>query len=176
MSDIKIKVMLIVILQISFIRITAQISPGALSHAHSNLEGLSNCTKCHVLGQKETSSKCLECHKEIQVLIQSDRGYHASSDVKGKECHQCHGEHFGRAFKIIRFDENTFNHDLAGYKLEGKHGQIACAGCHNPQFTTTNISQKKENTYLGLDIQCLSCHEDVHQNTLSSRSEERRVG
>ncbi len=47
----------------------AQISPGELSKAHSHLEGLTNCTKCHVLGEKETTSKCLDCHKEIKKLI-----------------------------------------------------------------------------------------------------------
>ncbi len=29
-----------------------QISPGDLSNAHKDLEGMSNCTKCHVLGDK----------------------------------------------------------------------------------------------------------------------------
>lgn len=149
-------------------QIFAQLSPGELTKAHANLEGLKNCTKCHVLGEKETTSKCLECHSEIQQLINSDRGYHSSSDVKGKKCAECHGEHFGRDFQIVRFDTNSFNHELAGYKLEGKHKQIECIDCHKAEFIKNGISQKNGETFLGLGVECLSCHKDFHQNTLSN--------
>ena len=47
----------------------AQISPGDLSKAHASLEGVSNCTKCHTVGKKVTSEKCLDCHKEINLSI-----------------------------------------------------------------------------------------------------------
>jgi len=40
-----------------------QISPGDLSNAHKDLEGMSNCTKCHALGEKVENNKCLDCHK-----------------------------------------------------------------------------------------------------------------
>lgn len=159
---------LILLLFIFFnIKGTAQISPGELSNAHAHLEGIKNCTKCHILKDKKTSSKCLECHKEIQQLINQNKGYHASADVKGKECAECHGEHFGRDFDITRFDKNSFNHNLTGYQLEGKHAEIDCAHCHKPELIQNNISQKKENTYLGLGTSCLSCHHDYHQKTLS---------
>ncbi len=146
----------------------SQISPGELSSAHAHLEGLTNCTKCHVLGEKETTSKCLECHKEIKNLISRKKGYHASSEVNGKKCAECHGEHFGRDFKMIRFDDKKFNHQLSGYKLEGKHATIKCADCHKTEFIKTKISQKKGDSYLGLGTECLSCHQDFHQNTLSA--------
>lgn len=148
--------------------LTAQISPGDLSNAHAHLEGIKNCTQCHVLGSKETTSKCLDCHKEIQQLININKGYHASKEAKGKKCTQCHGEHFGRNFDIASFDEDLFNHDIAGYKLEGKHSKINCADCHKPALIEKNISQKKNGiTFLGLGTECLSCHEDFHQSTLS---------
>ncbi|WP_372933132.1 hypothetical protein [Mariniphaga sediminis] len=149
-------------------RALAQLSPGELSHAHAHLEGLANCTQCHILGEKETTSKCLACHKEIQSLVLQNNGYHASAEVKGKECAQCHGEHFGRKFKVIRFDENSFDHNLTGYKLEGRHSKIECASCHNGELIQKSISQKKGNTFLGLGTECLSCHDDYHQNTLSA--------
>ena len=79
----------------------AQISPGELSKAHAHLEGLTNCTKCHVLGEKETISKCLDCHKEIKQLINTNSGYHSYSEVKKRECASCHNEHHGRNFRII---------------------------------------------------------------------------
>ena len=146
----------------------AQLSPGELSSAHEHLEGLKNCTKCHILREKETTSKCLACHKEIQQLIDQKRGYHSSAEVTGKECADCHGEHFGRSFDIVRFDANSFNHDLTGYVLEGKHIQQNCTDCHKTELIQNNISQKKENTYLGLGTECLSCHDDYHQGKQSS--------
>ena len=54
--------------------IYAQLSPGDLTKAHANLEGLSNCTKCHELGDKVTNTKCLDCHKDINSLISKKYG------------------------------------------------------------------------------------------------------
>ncbi len=145
-----------------------QISPGELSSAHAHLEGISNCTKCHILGEKETTSKCLDCHQEIKSLIDRGKGYHASQEVKGIKCAQCHGEHFGRDFKVIRFNSDIFDHKLPGFQLEGKHASIKCADCHKPELIASKISQKKKpGTFLGMGTECLSCHEDIHQNTLS---------
>lgn len=145
-----------------------QLSPGELSKAHAQLEGLKNCTQCHVLGEKETTSKCLKCHTEIQQLITEKKGYHSSAEVKGKKCAQCHGEHFGRDFKIVHFDEDKFNHELTGYKLEGRHTELKCVDCHKPELIETKTSQKKGSSFLGLGSECLSCHDDFHQNTLSN--------
>jgi nitrate/TMAO reductase-like tetraheme cytochrome c subunit len=146
----------------------AQFSPGELSKAHAHLEGVGNCTQCHVLNKKETTSKCLKCHVEIQQLINQRKGYHSSQEAKAKECASCHGEHFGLDFELTRFDKDKFNHDLSGYTLEGKHAQLACAKCHNKDLIVNEISQKKEHTYLGLGTECLSCHQDFHQSTLSN--------
>ncbi len=145
----------------------SQLSPGDLSKAHAPLEGLNNCTKCHVLGQKETTANCLKCHTEIQQLIDKKQGYHASTDVKGKNCAECHGEHFGRDFKIAPLNQTTFDHNLAGFQLEGKHSRLNCRDCHKPELIVNHISQKKGKTWLGLGSECLSCHTNYHQNTLS---------
>ncbi len=145
----------------------SQLSPGDLSKAHAHLEGMRNCTKCHILGEKETTSKCLACHTEIKQLTDKNRGYHASSEVKGKKCAECHGEHFGRNFEIVKFDENDFNHQLSGYELQGKHATINCSDCHKTGFVKNKISQKKGATFLGLETKCLSCHDDNHRGTLS---------
>ena len=87
---------------------TAQISPGELSNVHAYLEGVSNCTKCHDVGNKVTRQKCLACHQIIKTNIAARKGYHASAEVKGKECVVCHNEHHGRNFQIIRFDKKNF--------------------------------------------------------------------
>ena len=144
-----------------------QISPGDLSESHKDLEGMSNCTQCHELGEKVLNSKCLECHKEIKSLINENQGFHASSNVVNLDCFKCHSDHHGRKFDMIRFDEDNFNHNEAGYKLEGKHETIDCRECHMPDNIQNIEIRKKEKTFLGLEQECLSCHDDFHQETLS---------
>jgi hypothetical protein len=145
----------------------AQISPGDLSKAHAALEGMSNCTKCHEIGNKVPDQKCLDCHKEVTKLINQNRGFHVSKEVKSKTCVQCHNDHHGRKFEMIRFDEKNFNHNDAKYELEGRHQRINCRDCHKPDNITDSKIRKRSNTFLGLDKDCLTCHDDYHQSTLS---------
>ncbi|MCU0413330.1 MAG: cytochrome C [Ignavibacteriaceae bacterium] len=147
-------------------RISAQISPGDLTNAHTNLEGISNCTKCHELGQQVNNSKCLDCHTEIKSRINSGSGYHSSSEVKGKNCSGCHSEHHGRNFRIVNFNPNNFDHKKTGFSLTGKHSQADCKECHKSDFISDNNLKKRKNTYLGLSENCIPCHEDYHQKTL----------
>ncbi|MFH1196820.1 MAG: cytochrome C [bacterium] len=140
-----------------------------MTSAHSHLEGLSNCTKCHEIGEKVINSKCLACHTEIKSRIDAGRGYHANSTVKNKNCVGCHNEHHGRNFKIIHFDKKKFNHAQTGFNLTGKHSEIECKNCHDPKFITDAKLKKKKSTYLGMTTECSNCHEDVHGNTLGSK-------
>lgn len=146
----------------------AQLSPGDLSEAHKHLEGLSNCTQCHVLGEKVSNQKCLDCHTEIRDLINTRSGYHASRVVKGKDCAECHSEHHGRKFDMVRFDEENFNHRLTGYELTGAHTRIDCRDCHQPEYITDADLKERTGTYLGLEPACINCHEDYHQKTLGN--------
>jgi len=147
---------------------SGQISPGKLSTAHAHLEGISNCTQCHDLGNKVPDQKCLDCHTEIDILIQADRGFHVSSEVSSKNCIDCHNEHHGRKFDMVRFDEEAFDHALAGYKLEGNHAIIECRDCHQPEYISDAEIKKRENTFLGLGTECLDCHDDYHQESLGN--------
>ena len=146
----------------------SQLSPGDLSEAHQHLEGVGFCTECHLLGDKVTNQRCLDCHLEIQSLIDADRGYHVSAEVEGKNCFECHSEHHGRSFDLFRLDENKFNHDITGYELQGEHWVIDCRECHKPENIANLEIQKLEGTYLGLEEDCLSCHTDYHQETLEN--------
>ena len=148
--------------------VNAQISPGDLTKSHADLEGLSNCTQCHILGDKVSNDKCLDCHKELKSRVNQSLGYHASSDVKGKDCFSCHSEHHGREFEMIRFNKDQFDHNLTGYKLEGAHAKKECIDCHKKDYISSNDIKKKKYTYMGLKTECLSCHEDYHQKTLSN--------
>ena len=147
--------------------INAQLSPGTLYKGHSDLEGLSNCTKCHEFGKKVSDEKCLECHKEIQTLVSSKKGYHYSKEVRKKDCADCHSDHHGLNFQIIRFDDEKFDHNLSGYKLEGEHKKIDCKECHKPDYIADRDLRKDKDTYLGMGTDCLSCHDDYHQGDLS---------
>ncbi len=146
----------------------AQFSPGKLSRAHADLEGMSNCTKCHDLGAKVSDAKCLQCHEDLGALIDLNRGYHVSQEVQGKSCVKCHSEHHGRNFDLVRFDTNTFDHQLTGYSLEGAHQQVDCRKCHKPDYISDPEIAKRSGTYLGLEEACLSCHVDYHQETLGA--------
>ena len=64
---------IILVMLLSAYNLAAQISPGDLSNPHSNLEGISNCTQCHVLGNKQTNEKCLACHTEINERISAKK-------------------------------------------------------------------------------------------------------
>jgi hypothetical protein len=146
----------------------SQISPGDLTKAHAKYEGMSNCTLCHEIGKKVTNAKCLDCHKDIQSLINKKQGYHVNNDVKSKDCFECHSEHHGRKFDMVRFDQDNFNHNKTGYKLEGKHDVVDCNKCHDSKNISNTELKKRKNTFLGLEKKCLSCHTDYHQETLST--------
>jgi len=146
----------------------AQISPGDLSKAHATLEGASNCTQCHSVGNKVTRDKCLDCHKEIQSNIAAKKGYHASAEVNGKNCATCHNEHHGRNFKLIKFNKKQFNHAKAGFVLKGEHARQECTACHTPARIKDVKLKEKASTYLGLNQSCLSCHDDYHQGKMSA--------
>jgi len=145
-----------------------QISPGDLSQSHADLEGMSNCILCHDIGEKVSNKKCLDCHDEIQALISSKQGYHSNSTVVKKDCFDCHSDHHGRKFDMTRFDEKNFKHELSGYELEGKHEIIDCRKCHVADNISDNEIKKRPDTFLGLNQDCIACHDDFHQSTLSS--------
>ncbi|MEI6577167.1 MAG: cytochrome C [Bacteroidota bacterium] len=132
---------------------------------------MKNCTQCHILGEKISNDKCLECHKELKSRITAQKGYHVSSQVRGKNCSMCHNDHHGKTFKIIKFDPEKFDHSLTGYKLEGAHAKKACKDCHKAEFIKKQEIKKKKFSYLGLETECTACHIDYHQKTLSLNCE-----
>ncbi|MBL6964637.1 MAG: cytochrome C [Bacteroidetes bacterium] len=149
-------------------KFSTPISPGELAIPHAALDGTSNCTQCHTLGKKVSNNKCLDCHSEIKERIDQKKGYHNSAEVKGKKCYTCHSDHHGKEFEIIHFETEKFDHVLTGYELIGAHSKKKCNECHKSDFITGQKIKEKKKTYLGLQTDCLTCHEDYHQNTLAS--------
>jgi len=146
----------------------AQISPGPLASVHSHLEGISNCTNCHTLGNKVTNDKCLACHSELKTLVVQNKGYHSSAEVKSKICTSCHSDHHGLNFQIIRFEKEKFNHNLTGFGLSGAHTKKECRDCHKAEFISNVKIKSKKFTYLGLNTSCTPCHTDYHQKTITT--------
>lgn len=130
---------------------------------------MSHCTDCHTLGARVSNEKCLDCHIDLKSRIEQQKGYHSSSQITGKECSSCHNEHHGRNFRIINFDPQGFDHSLTGYELLGAHRKKECKNCHKPEFIGDPKIRSKDFTFLGLETECLSCHDDYHQKTLSGR-------
>ncbi len=149
----------------------SQISPGVLTTAHEQLDGIDHCTACHTVGKELLDTKCLDCHKEIDSRIKNREGYHAT--IGARHCAECHSEHHGRNFAIVHFDTASFDHNSTGFRLEGKHKVIACRACHAlDKVVSPDIrafpQARKSKTYLGLSPACKSCHEDEHKGQFTS--------
>lgn len=135
-------------------------APGPLIKGHLNLE-TKDCLKCHDAGAGVPNERCLDCHKEIKPFVIEKRGLHGLTQ---KNCIDCHGDHKGRDFDPLRFDEERFDHKVStGYDLAGKHGKLKCVECHLEKRTKKAIRQS-EVSYLGRSATCVSCHrkEDIH--------------
>ncbi len=156
-----------------------QISPGPLAHAHRSLDGSLDCFKCHVApGRKSTmDANCLACHTEIATMRSANRGYHAK--VADQACASCHPDHAGRDFDLVSWGKaglEAFDHNEAGWPLEGKHAKVECRTCHEPKYQRLPLSGKLrvENhteSWLALETDCVSCHKDVHRSQVGSKCE-----
>jgi len=151
--------------------VSAQISPGPLSRAHEQLEGVSQCNTCHDFGAGRRSFKCLECHTEIQHRLEAHAGYHAhvyQAASSQADCARCHMEHNGQKFALVKLERKGFDHAAqTGFALEGKHRTLACEKCHTeknvPPSVRAQIKVKDPNrTFLLLRRECTNCHEDAH--------------
>lgn len=152
--------------------IHAQVSPGPLSAAHADLDSPTRCLECHAPGAESIDQRCLACHPEIAYMVDRDRGLHGREDLV--DCAKCHPEHGGREFDLIAWegaDATRFDHGRTGWPLEDKHATVKCRDCHDARRQRSDVVkllQRKapENTWLGLDRECVSCHADHHQGTV----------
>lgn len=154
------------------------ISPGKLTDVHADLEGIRNCTRCHVLGVAGASNeKCLACHEPLAERLAAGNGYHAT--LEEDSCAECHKEHFGEDFQLVRFDSTSFEHGEIGFALEGRHGELGCRDCHAAALITApavrefkDAASALDRTYMGLGTLCVSCHEsdDPHGGQFTESS------
>lgn len=153
------------------------ISPGKLARPHAALEGVNDCTACHELKKRGADeARCLKCHQPLARRIAGKEGLHAR--FTGRACAECHKEHFGLEFALVRFDTATFDHKQTGYTLELAHDTVPCHWCHRPNYITATDVQEYaakngvlDHTYLGLGTQCAGCHleDDPHVGQFKGR-------
>lgn len=149
---------------------SAQISPGLLAQPHEELDGTLRCVSCHgVRGKDQMNSLCLKCHEDVAWLVQRRRGLHGRQP--DQRCAGCHPDHAGRDFALISWpggDSLRFDHELAGYPLDGGHRKVKCAACHKPALRASpaaRLGPRKSRGpgWVGLELRCSSCHADPHR-------------
>ena len=99
-------------------------SPGPLSSAHKQLDGLTSCTKCHEEGGKHSNARCIECHKEIGRRIDEGVGYHARN--KNQLCAECHKEGKFPRREWVRITEPELNPFLIAPLAKSAGGSQRC--------------------------------------------------
>jgi len=114
-----------------------------LTGAHQTAE----CVDCHKdMLFKSTPANCNACHKEDD----------AHEGDLGTQCEQCH--------TTIDWENTTFDHANAPFKLTGAHAKAECQGCHtNMRFRSTPSNcaacHGKEDPHAGsLGANCAACH------------------
>ncbi|MBI4285321.1 MAG: hypothetical protein HY670_05415, partial [Chloroflexi bacterium] len=107
------------------------------------------CTSCHADNRfKDTPTSCTACH-------QKDDKHEGTG---GQACVTCHVE---KDWKMV-----SYNHELTGYPLTGKHTTPACASCHTDNKfsdtpTTCNACHQKDDKHQGSGGQgCATCHNE----------------
>ena len=167
-----VSILLVALLLLPRVSHAQLISPGKLIEAHSDLEGINNCTQCHTLGNRSADNMlCLDCHTPLSNRINTNSGFHAT--VSDQNCASCHKEHFGVEFDAVRFDTLAFDHNETGFDLTGSHAEARCRNCHQPELIVAEdvIAFKGEHgtldhTFLGVSTTCIGCHspDSPHEN------------
>jgi len=157
-------------------------SPGPLSAPHAAVirgSTIFSCKQCHA--EEGLTDGCLNCHVEIAGPLEANTGYHAHLLKDGEaSCEECHSEHFGAEFPLVSElswkdqTTNTFNHPHVEFNLTGKHDKLACGECHEKKlaepFALPDFPKhQRASTLLGLEQECLACHEDVHKSGEQTR-------
>lgn len=152
----------------------AQLSPGPLARPHEELEGSTQCLRCHD-GKGVAAAKCLTCHTLLGERVKAGRGLHARAEYR--DCKRCHIEHQGRAFELVYWGErgrDAFDHALSGFALQGKHAGLRCDTCHRERVRLAAAQLAAggavpARTYLGLGTSCAACHADEHRGQFAGR-------
>lgn len=152
-------------------------SPGPISRVHAQVEELENgsaCKQCHGGWFSTMVKSCLECHPAIAEQFEQQKGLHGSLAAgKPRECARCHGEHHGESFALVNRlafaqigvpDRKAFDHEVIGFRMEGRHLELGCSQCH--ANAEVEVLAPGTHRFLGLSRECASCHDDPHEGRM----------
>jgi len=142
----------------------AQPSPGPLGDGHAAIDNDDDCSKCHDSGRSVSAQLCLACHKDLAAEVSSGRGLHGKP-YKGKPCEECHGDHMGRAGRLVKWPGGAMDkldHGQTGYALDGGHKPVGCLKCHTAK---TKLGKTR---FITTSQACATCHKDPHAGKFTS--------
>ncbi|MDH3457503.1 MAG: hypothetical protein OER90_11760, partial [Gemmatimonadota bacterium] len=100
----------------------------------------------------------------LRNRLREQKGLHAT--FTEENCADCHTDHFGLDFDMVRLDTTAFRHDSTGFELAGSHAELGCRECHRSEWIIASdvIAYVREHgtaetTFLGVGTTCLACHE-----------------
>ncbi len=108
------------------------------------------CADCHTKGYVGfDQSICATCHGQVKPDFMQ-----AHLQAYGDKCLGCHDG--------VDLYGHAFTHSLLAFQLNGKHSQVACAGCHTGARTIADMKATSQ--------ECNSCHakDDVHKGDLGT--------
>ena len=110
-----------------------------------------SCSKCHKgtdFRRPVAHERCRDCHEDPHKGQFDTR-------AAGSDCSSCHEV---TGFKPTRFDRQT--HRQTAFPLEGKHADLGCPECHQPEGRGAVYSSRK--------LTCPACHSDRHGGEFAS--------
>ena len=142
------------------------VMPGKVIKGHLELE--SECSSCHKMFDKQGQRQlCLDCHEDVADDVEQQHGYHGlRAEAQNDQCSSCHTDHEGRDAVIVVMDEDTFDHRLTDFDLEGSHADAACSACHSEDLkhreapiecAGCHLEDQPHNDVMGTE--CGSCHQ-----------------
>jgi hypothetical protein len=142
-------------------------SPGKLSQesrpgmaikafaSHADFER--RCDYCHQPLAKKQSALCLACHDDVQAQTATGSLPHGKLGSV-EACYDCHPDHRGTDFDMLRYALDQTDHESARFSLErhqvdAELQPIECSACHTLQG----------DFYIDSNA-CIDCHASTHQD------------
>lgn len=108
-----------------------------------------SCNNCHKApsGYKMKFDLCTDCHTD----------FHKAQFVVNNQTQNCSDCHSENGFRPSSFTLEM--HNKTKFQITGAHLATPCESCHY---------QQNNWHFKGIQIECISCHENIHKNELKS--------